>query len=273
MLVDTHCHLDRYLHAGTLDAVLERAQKASVAQLIAVGTCPKDWELYEAVVSEYSGRVYRTLGLHPCYVQRDYQEALDWQHRLLRRSRKGLVALGEIGLDYFHLPEDEMAKHGAQKYQADAFRYQLEWAQNESDLPIIIHSRDAFQDTLSILKEMGIPGERVVMHCFSAGAQEVSQLNDYGARASFTGIVGYKNADAVREALSAQGLDRLMVETDAPYLAPAPYRGKENEPAYVKEVAYACAEHLGVAFEALCEQTTANAQSFFALPNLNLPGG
>jgi TatD DNase family protein len=148
--------------------------------------------------------------------------------------------------------------------QEAAFRQQLLLA-NELDCPVIIHSRDCFEECVKLIDESGIDWQRIVFHCFTYGAEEIAQLNERGGRASFTGIATYKSAHNVREALRKQGLERLMLETDCPYLTPEPNRGKSNEPAYLTHIAERCAQALALPAEELAARTTANTVEFFKL--------
>jgi TatD DNase family protein len=174
------------------------------------------------------------------------------------------VALGECGLDRFHLPKDPAVAKEMFQLQCDAFAAQLVLARR-LDCPLVVHSRGAFRECIDLIEAGGVNWRRVVLHCFSEGPVEMRELIDRGGRGSFTGILTYKNAENVRAAAAVQGLDRLMVETDAPYLAPVPHRGEKNEPAYVRFVADRAAELLGVDSAHLRETTTANARAFFGL--------
>lgn len=265
-LVDTHCHLDGFLEKNELDGVLDRAAQAGVVQMIAVSTQAQDAQAYAELAGAYPGRIFSTVGLHPCYVQNNFEAELLALEQLLKKAPAGLVAIGEIGLDYFHLPhEDAEAVHQLKQWQREAFLRQLDWALEAPRLPVIIHSRHAFYDCLELLKASGIDLKRVVFHCFSEGPQELLRLTQLGGRASFTGTLTYKNAEAVRQALLAQDLALLMLETDAPYLAPAPHRGKPNEPALLRYTAQAAADILKTPLATLAAQTTATARAFFQL--------
>jgi TatD DNase family protein len=266
-LIDTHCHLDGYLSRGELPGVLERARAAGLESMIAVGTGPEDWALYRGLSAKHAGMVRYSAGLHPCHVDEGWKGALATLESFWGASahRPLPVALGECGLDRFHLPKDSDEAARVFGWQQEAFRYQLEIA-GRLKCPLIIHSRNAFTDTVKLIDESGVDWKRVVFHCFSEGAAEVAELVKRGGRASFTGILTYRNAPAVRDAARAQGLDRFMVETDAPYLAPMPHRGKTNEPAWVRHVAeYAAAEVFGVTLESLAATTTRNAREFFGI--------
>jgi TatD DNase family protein len=261
--IDSHCHLEKPARTGQLKELLERAETAGVRRRITVGTRPDDWHLYRKLATEHQGRIFWTAGLHPCSVDEGWEEAL-LELPSYWATPPYPVALGEIGLDYFHLPKypDEAAEMRQQ--QEGAFRTQLQIAL-QLDCPVIIHSRNAYEPTLRMIDESGVDWKKVVFHCWSEGAEAIRQLNQRGGRASFTGIVTYKNAENVREAALAQGIDTLMVETDAPYLSPEPHRGKANEPAWVVRTGEALAQLLEVSPEVLAARTTANTADFFGL--------
>lgn len=262
-IIDSHCHLHKFAQSGQLNDVLTRAEQAGVTRMIAVGTSIEDWSCYRNLARAHPGQIYWTVGIHPCYVTEDWRDqsaALsvwfvdDWLP----------VAVGEIGLDYFHLPKSATEAEAIKHRQQEAFAQQLSIAY-QFDCPVIIHSRDAFDDCVAMIDDSGVNWQKVVFHCFSAGVAEINLLNERGGRGSFTGIVTYKNAEAVRQAMLTQGLERLMLETDAPYLAPVPHRGELCEPAYLSHTAAACADLFGVSMEALTEQTAGNTQNFFGM--------
>jgi TatD DNase family protein len=178
----------------------------------------------------------------------------------------GPVALGEIGLDHFHLPKypDEAAE--LKSLQEKVFREQLSLAY-QLDCPVVIHSRNAVEDCIRVIDQSGVDWKRVVFHCWTDGPDLMREVNDRGGRASFTGILTYKNpsADPVRQAALEQGLDVLMLETDSPYLSPEPVRGKPNEPANVAHIASFAADLFGVSRESLAGITTRNACEFYGL--------
>jgi TatD DNase family protein len=177
------------------------------------------------------------------------------------------VGLGEIGLDRFHLPAEAAEAERIFARQRAAFAAGLGIARRVG-APVVVHSRGAFRECVEMIDGSGVDWSRVVFHCFSEGAEEMNALTRRGGRGSFTGVITYKNAEGVRAAAMAQGLARLMVETDAPYLAPAPHRGKPNEPAYLRHTAEYCASLFGVSYDALAAVTTRNAAEFFRLPGL-----
>lgn len=263
-LIDTHTHLDSFARRGELEAVLQRAEDAGVRAMITIGTDTDDWTLYRDLARRHPGRVHYAVGLHPCSV------AADWTERVAQleefwRSDRPPVALGETGLDRFHLPKNKPAEAEAiLGWQKAAFARQLALAQRLG-CPVVVHSRGAFAECVAMIDGSGFDWSRVVFHCFTEGAAEMAELVRRGGVGSFTGVITYKNADPVRAAALAQGLDRLMVETDAPYLTPLPHRGKPNEPAYLRHTAEFCAGVFGVSLERLAEVTTANARKFFGL--------
>lgn len=266
-LIDTHAHLDRFFHKGELPAVLERARAAGVVQIVTIGTEPDDWRLYRELVPTLGGAVAYTAGLHPCSVDEHWEAAVAALPQYFEAGGGTVaVGLGECGLDRFHLPKnDPVAAERIFGWQRAAFRAQLALATRLRG-PLVVHSRGAFAETVAEIDASGFDWSRVVFHCFSEGAAEMGTLAGRGGRGSFTGIITYKSAEAVRAALREQGPGRLMVETDCPYLTPEPHRGKPNEPALVALTAAKAAEILGVPVAELAERTTANARAFFGLP-------
>ncbi len=263
-IIDSHCHPEKWIRQGILDEMLNQSLSAGVGGCIAVGTDPGDWDLYADAARRHPGRLAYSIGLHPCHVSEDWEADLA---KLLDRfpGDHPPCAVGEMGLDFFHLPKDPLEKERQITRQRRAFEQQLGWASNH-DLPIIIHSRNAFEETLAMIDASGVDGSKVVFHCFSEGPEQVEKINRRGIRASFTGILTYPSAKAIRAALLAQGADRLMVETDSPYLPPQSKRGNPNHPAYVREVLETAAGVLALRLESLKEQVWRNTRSFFRLP-------
>jgi TatD DNase family protein len=263
-LIDTHAHLDRFHRRGDLAAVLERARVAGVVQIVTVGTEPEDWALYRELVPALGGAVAYTAGLHPTSVDDGWESAVAQLPRYFE-GPAAAVGLGEFGLDRFHLPKDDPAE--AERIfarQLAAFRAQLDLAKRVRG-PLVVHARGAFAETVAEIDAAGVEWSRVVFHCFSEGEAEMRALNARGGRGSFTGVVTYKSAAAVRAALREQGLPRLMLETDAPYLPPEPHRGKTNEPALVALTAARAAQELGVPIGELARATTQSARTFYGL--------
>ncbi len=267
-LIDTHAHLDSYARQGTLEEVLARARGAGVGEVIAIGTGVDDWGFNRDQALAHPRAVHYTAGLHPCAVDEKWEASMGqiegfWGTGAGEEIRP--VALGECGLDRFHLPKDAAEAGRIFSWQAAAFAAQLGLARRLG-CPVVVHSRGAFAECVEMIGASGVDWSRIVFHCFSEGPDEIRELNRRGARGSFTGILTYKNADGVRAAARAQGLELLMVETDAPYLAPVPHRGKTNEPSFVRHTAEFAAGLFGVPFEELADRTTANARAFFQLP-------
>jgi TatD DNase family protein len=270
-LIDTHTHLDGFARQGILPDILARARDAGVGRMIAIGTGPDDWTLNRTLASEHPGVVYFSVGLHPCSVEADWAQAVAqiepfWQGEIAPHAGLSPVALGECGLDRFHLPKDDAA--AAERifsWQREAFAAQWTIAKRLG-CPVVVHSRGAFRSCVELIDASGVDWAKVVFHCFSEGAPEIEELAQRGGVGSFTGVITYKNAENVRAAARAQGLERLMIETDAPYLTPVPHRGKPNEPAFVRHTAeFAAREVFGIDPEEFAAVTTANARRFYRL--------
>jgi TatD DNase family protein len=263
-LVDTHTHLESFVRNGTLEPALQRARAAAVNALISIGTSPEDWSMYRELTDAYPGFVHYTVGLHPCSVDERWEKAIGQMGAFWREEGRP-VALGECGLDRFHLPKEAAAAERILGWQRDAFSAQLDLAK-QLECPIVVHSRGAFQECVELIDASRVDWKKVVFHCFTEGEPEMRLLMSRGGCGSFTGILTYKNADAVRAAAKVQGLDRCMIETDAPYLAPMPHRGKSNEPAFVRHTAEFAAEQVfHVSYDDLAAATTAIARKFFGL--------
>lgn len=250
--VDSHCHLQAI--SGGADAAIARARAAGVQRMICVGT---DLETSMQAI-QLAGRhpdVLATVGLHPHDASK---LSAEWGGLEMLAASDCVVAIGEAGFDfhYEHSPRDE---------QDSAFRWQVHLAKR-LDLALVIHSRDAWDDTFRVLEHEGAP-ERTVFHCFTGGPDEARRALDLGAVLSFSGIVSFASADAVRAAAAITPLDRVLVETDAPYLAPEPHRGKENEPAFVGFVGTALAAAIGCSPDELAAASAARAGAVFARRN------
>lgn len=263
-LIDTHTHLESFAAAGTLDATLTRARAAGVEAMISIGTSPEDWSLYRELAQRNANCVHYSVGLHPCSVDARWAEAVSQIEGFGGDAGPHPVALGEIGLDRFHLPKDVAEAEKVLGWQRAAFAAQLVIAKR-FNCPLVIHSRGAFRECVEMIDASGVDWTKVVFHCFSEGEVEMGELTRRGGFGSFTGILTYKNADSMRRAAKAQGLARLMIETDAPYLTPMPHRGKPNEPAFLRHTAEFAAEMFGVSYDELAEATTANARKFFGI--------
>lgn len=262
-LIDTHTHLESFALKGELDAVLDRARAAGVEAMVTIGTADDDWTRYREIAETHSGTVYFTAGLHPCSVAAGWEEQVGQLPEYWVGEIKP-VALGECGLDRFHLPKETAAAEELFALQQAAFAEQLELAKSLNS-PVVVHSRGAFHECVGMIDASGVDWSKVVFHCFTEGPDEMQQLIERGGWASFTGIITYKSAENVRAAAKLQGLERLMIETDAPYLAPVPHRGKPNEPAFLRQTAEYCAELFGIGYEELAANTTRNARVFYRL--------
>jgi len=252
MLVDSHCHLDFPEFAPELDAVMARARAAGVGTCVTIGTKLSTFERTQAIATGYAD-VWCTIGSHPHEAK---VEPLTDSKQLLEAARNPkVVGIGETGLDYYY-------EHSPREAQARNFRVHIA-AAREADLPLIVHTRDADDDTIAILEdEMGRGPFRGLIHCFTGTQRLADAAVAMGFCVSASGIATFKNSVALREVLRSVPLDRLLVETDAPYLAPVPHRGKRNEPAFVAHTATSLAELKGVAVSELARATTEN---FFRL--------
>lgn len=264
-LIDTHTHLESFSRQGTLAGALARAKEAGVDAMIAIGTGTDDWALYRDIAEKNPGFVHYTVGLHPCAVEEDWAQAVAQIEGFWAGALRP-VALGECGLDRFHLPKDNPeAAARIFAWQRAAFEAQLVIAKRLG-CPVVVHSRGAFQECVAMIDASGVAWERVVFHCFTEGEAEMAELTRRGGFGSFTGIITYKTAGNVRAAAKAQGLARLMIETDAPYLTPMPHRGKPNEPAFVRHTAeFSAKEVFGVSAEEFAAVTTTNARRFYGV--------
>ena len=263
-LIDTHTHLDGFARRGELPAVLARAREAGVTEMISIGTESDDWALIRDLAVAHPGVVHFSVGLHPCCVRENWADEVA-QIEAFWGGEKKPVALGECGLDRFHLPKDDAAKaEQVFAWQKAAFAAQLEIAKRLG-CPLVVHSRGAFVESVAMIDASGVDWARVVFHCFSEGPAEISELIKRGAYGSITGVLTYKNAENVREAAKVQGLERLMLETDAPYLTPVPHRGKPNEPGLMRHTAEYAAAMFGVGLDELAATSTKTARAFFGL--------
>lgn len=256
MWTDAHCHLDSIGEAGpgAIEAAIRRAADAGVDRLVTIGTDLASSRAAVTIAGEHPG-VWAAVGVHP-HDAGSLDSATFAAIRDLAGGQR-VVAIGEIGLDYYRdlSPRED---------QQDAFRRQLALA-SELDLAVVIHMRDAHQDVFQILAETG-PPQRLVFHCFSGGADDARAALALGGYVSFAGNVSYKSAASLREAAAVVPADRLLVETDSPYLAPVPHRGRPNEPALVAVVGAFLAETLGRPVADIAASTAANAARVFRLP-------
>jgi len=238
-LVDSHCHINADQFDSDRDTAIERALAAGVDRMMVIDA-PEFAEQHECM--------YATIGVHPHEASKATEETLARVREMTRHPK--VLAVGEIGLDYHYdfSPRD---------VQMDVFRRQLEIA-HEAGLPIVIHTREAWEDTLTTIGQVGNLPHGGIMHCFTGDAAQARQALEMGFHLAFGGVLTFPKAESVREAARITPEDRLLIETDCPYLAPVPYRGKRNEPSFVVEVARRLAEVRGTTLEAIAEVTTRN---------------
>ncbi len=252
MLVDSHCHLDFPEFADDLDAVLARAAEAGVGSLLAIGTRLTRVDRVRALAEAHPA-IHCTLGIHPHNV--DSEPAAGPGDLLSLAEHPKVVGFGETGLDYFY-------QHSGRETQQRSFRTHIA-AARETGLPVVIHSRDADPDMAAILRDEHAKGPFPgLIHCFSSGREVAETAIELGLYVSLSGIITFKAADDLRATVRGLPLDRLLIETDSPYLAPVPKRGKRNEPAFVAHTAIALAGVLGLEPEEVVRATTEN---FFVL--------
>lgn len=247
---DNHCHLDDERLPGGPTATIERARAAGVVRMITVGV-DREHSLRQIAIAQAHDDVWATVGLHPHEATQGVESIVD----LLDVPK--VVAIGECGLDYYY-------DHSPRDAQRAAFAAQVALA-HERRLPLVIHTRDAWDDTFEVLDAEGVP-ERTIFHCFTGGPDEARRCLDRGGFVSFSGIVTFKTATALREAATLVPGDRLLIETDAPYLAPVPHRGKTNEPAFVSFVAACLADLQGRDHAEIAWDSLRNAAVAFGLP-------
>lgn len=254
MLVDSHCHLEYKGLVEDQQGVLARAREAGVGAFLNISTMESEWEQVVAT-AEREADVFASVGIHPHHA--DQHEDLGRAKLLEATENARVIGIGETGLDYFY-------EHSDRETQAKLFRMHIDVAR-ETGLPLIIHTRDAEVDTLEILSdEMEKGAFPALIHCFTASADFGRKVLELGLTISLSGIVTFKNAKDLQEAAKQVPADRLLVETDSPFLAPVPNRGKTCEPAFVADTARFVAELRGTEADRLAEQTTANFRQLFS---------
>ena len=255
-LIDTHCHLTFGQLADDVDAVIARSIAAGVTSWITVGTDPGHNQKAIELARKYDN-MYATVGVHPHDAKEVTGQAIRQLHALAQNKK--VVAIGETGLDfhYDHSPRDK---------QAEVFTSHLQLA-GELALPVIIHSREAFDETMEILKQSGPDLEKVVFHCFSGSPEQAKIVLDAGFYISFTGVVTFRNAESIRQAAEIVPLDRLMLETDCPYMSPEPMRKQRiNEPALMVHTAKFLAELKQMSLDDFAAAVTTTSRNLFNLP-------
>ncbi len=262
IFIDSHCHIDGEQFDADRNEVIERARAAGVVAMLNIGTGdPHSDDFRRAVaVAEKYDNVYASVGVHP-HDAKLYDDAAEAHLTDLVQTSEKVIAWGEIGLDYYY-------DHSPRDVQRDVFRRQIRTAR-ELDLPIIIHSRDADDETVEILtQECSYNGFRGIMHCFGGTASMAEALMKIGFLISFAGNVTFKKAENLRDAARVVPLDRLLIETDCPFLTPVPFRGKRNEPSYVVHTANFLAGFYSIDVNELAEATTSNFMNIFRLDGI-----
>ena len=253
--IDTHCHFDFPPFSGDEEASLQRAAQAGVGKIIVPATEAENFARVQALAEKYQP-LYAALGLHPGMLEKHSDVSLDQLQQALERHPAKVVAVGEIGLDYYW-PENP-----PRDLQQQVLRQQLALAQ-ELQLPVIIHDRDAHADTMDIVREFS--RVRGVFHCFAGSVEMARELVDRGWYLSFNGAATFKNARKAPEVIRAVPMERLMIETDAPYLTPVPYRGRRNDSTYVHLVAERIAQLRDMTPAAVEQATWDNGKRFFGI--------
>lgn len=255
MIVDSHCHLNILPDSvGTTDEVIRQAVDLGVGKMMCIAINPEKWHEVLALADKYE-QVYAAIGIHPCE-EEDIQ--VTDQALIEAASHPKVLAIGEIGLDYYHFDAEKRDMN----WQQERFRQQIRIAK-QLQKPIVIHTRNSTDDCLRILEEEGAQEVGGIMHCFVEDMAIARRAMAIGFYISFSGIVTFKNAKELKEVAKEVPLDRILVETDAPYLAPVPYRGKVNQPGYTKYVVQEIADLREMPFEAVAKATTENFNRLF----------
>ncbi len=249
MLIDTHAHLEML---ESVPEIIQRAKELGVEKIVAASSDLSSSKR-SLEISQTFPCVFAAVGIHPHEASSLNDTVFSEIEKLAEKQR--VLAIGETGLDYHYM-------HSPREVQMYSFRRHIELAKRTC-LPLVIHVRDAHEDVLNVLREENTQGINAVIHCFTGDYRTAMEYIDGGFYISFSGIVTFKNAEDIKEAARKIPIEKILVETDSPYLAPIPFRGKKNEPSYVKYVAQKIAELRGVSFEEIAEKTTANASSLF----------
>ncbi len=261
MIVDSHCHLNILPEdkVGTLDEVIANATELGVSRILCVAINPSQWQDVLALADRYPN-VYASIGVHPC---EDKAVTVTDEELIAAASHPKVIAIGEVGLDYFHF-EEELKTEGGMQWQHDRFTQHIRIAK-QLNKPLIIHTRNSTPDCLAILKAKGAEQVGGIMHCFVEDLATAEQAIALGFYISFSGIVTFKNAKDLKAVATALPLNKILVETDAPYLAPMPFRGKTNQPGYTRYVVEEIAKLKELPFETIAKATTDNFNRLFGL--------
>lgn len=256
-LIDSHCHLTYEPMFSNLDNVIDECKKNDISHLLSISTNLETAKKSVHIANSYQN-VYSTIGLHPCEVKENFND-LDEIFSLIKTSKK-IIAIGEVGLDYYRYKDNR-------NQQIEAFEKQINFA-NKNNLPIIVHTREANDDMFSIIDNtLRKKNCRFLIHCFSENSDFCKKLLDLGCFVSFSGIVTFKNALEIQKSAMITPLNRMLVETDSPYLSPEPLRGKVNSPLNVKYVAQYISKLKNIDLDDFSEQTSKNFKNFFNIHN------
>ena len=258
MIIDSHCHLDILPEDkfGDAEQVIKTAKEHDVTAMMCIAINPNKWDDVLDLANKHDN-VYAAMGIHPCETK---NVVVSDEQLLAVLDNPKVLAVGEVGLDYFHydIEKEDMT------WQQERFRQMIRIAK-QVNKPLVIHTRNSTEDCLRILKEEGAEEVGGIMHCFVESLAVAEQAMALGFYISFSGIVTFKNAKEIKEVAKTIPLDKILVETDAPYLAPVPYRGKQNQPAYTKYVVEEIANLRGISYEEAAKQTTVNFKKLFKL--------
>lgn len=254
MLIDSHAHLDDSRFNGDRDLIIKNLQNNGIEMFLNIGADLQS-SIASVSLAEKYDNIYAAVGIHPHSAKEMDESTIEILRSFSKREK--VVAIGEIGLDYYY-------DNSPRDIQVKWFKEQLKLAK-EVDLPVVIHTRDAAQETFDILKEAQDGSLRGVLHCYSGSVEMALEYVKLGFYISLAGPVTFKNSRVSREVAKAVPLDRLLIETDSPYLTPEPYRGKRNEPIFVRYVAGVIAEERGISFEQLAKATNKNTKELFRI--------
>jgi len=262
---DTHAHLASSRFSDGIEPILERARKAGVGRILSI-SCDEEDVAANLKLSALHPGVFATAGVHPCYVHE--VGGADWPERMRAlATRSEIVAIGEIGLDFYHPPQDGGSVDAWRTRQHEVFEAMLQLAADLAK-PVVVHQRESGPEVLAVLARF--PTVRAVLHCFTGGPTEAEKALAAGHWLSFTGVLTYPKSTEIREAAALVPTDRILLETDSPYLAPIPFRGKSCEPAMVRQTAITLAEVKGLSLDEIADLTSRNAERFFGLEGASL---
>ena len=265
MLIDTHAHLASSKFEGEINSIITTATSAGVGRIVSIACDIEDSYQNLSLSRDYPSVVAPTAGIHPLYVHETEEGWLQELTKIVKEPE--ITALGEIGLDYFHSPPNGLTEESWRSRQWEVFEQQIQLS-IDNHLPVVVHQRNSADDVTSVLRQF--PKARAVLHCFTGTIQEAEAALEMGHFLSFTGILTFPNASTVREVATMTPKDRVMLETDSPFLAPVPFRGKRCEPAMITHTASTLAALHQTSADEIAEITTRNAQAFFNL-TLNHP--